>query len=1012
MLGTVPLLTARDVEASARAELERTLIRTIEPFIESYCIECHGGNEPAADLDLRAFAAPDALIRDDPRLVRMRDRLEAGEMPPDEARQPPDDLRRRVVAWLDTVRADEARRNAGDPGPVPLRRLSNSEYDNTVRDLTGVDMRLTREFPVDPANSAGFDNSGESLSMSPTLLAKYLEAARRVGDQLVLTPDGFRFAPHPMLVDTDREKYAIKRIVDFYDRQPTDYVDYFEAAWRFRHRAALRKPSATLTEVATDACVSVEYLNSVWRILEGATDASDRVGPIAKLRALWRALPGPDASQDAVRAGCVEMRDFVVRIRHHTVEQFEAPVVDGLGITSQPLMSWKLRAFASHRMDFDRGALRIAGEPPPRGSEPSEEAHGHEGTSRAAVQSARRRASDPDLEVPKDEWGVYETSFARFCSVFPDAFYVRERGLFFPDYSRDRGRLLSAGYHNVTGFFRDDAPLVELILDDDGRRELDALWEEFDFIADHSLRTWVQFLFDKSGEVEGRGRGSGWERPSPDLDVGASSVVFELRDAYLARARVSDDPAALAAIREHFRRVDETLRAVEHMRACAEPLHRRALLEFAERAYRRPLARSERDALAAHYETLRYGSGLTHEEAMRDSIVGVLMSPKFLYRLERIEVGTDDGWREASDDSSAAPARVELVQPLSGHALASRLSYFLWSSMPDEELLAHAAGGDLRDPAVVVAQARRMLKDPRVRGLVVDFAGNWLGFRRFEEHNAVDRERFPSFDKKLRSAMFLEPVKFIENVIRDDGSVLDLLYGTHTFVNSTLAEHYAIPASIAGDEWIRIDDARPHGRGGLLTMAVLLTQNAHGLRTSPVKRGYWVASRLLGEAISPPPDSVPRLPEDEATSELRMSALLERHAADPSCASCHARFDSLGLVFEGYGPIGERRSADLAQRPVDTRVSFPNGEFGDGPEDLRSYVREHREGEFADTLCRKLLAFGLGRSLLPSDELLVERMRAELAESFYRFAPLVEAIVTSRQFLYRRCADPSEQEEG
>src|SRR6202040_2170555 len=183
----------------------------------------------------------------------LMERLTANEMPPKVAPQPPADARQAVIDWVQAVRMNEARKNAGDPGPVLVRRLSNAEYNNTIRDLTGVDMRPTREFPVDPANTAGFDNSGESLSMSPALLNKYLQAAREVGDHMVLTPDGFAFAAHPMLVETDREKYAIKRIVDFYARQPTDYADYFQAAWRFKYRLVFANPEATLTGIATES---------------------------------------------------------------------------------------------------------------------------------------------------------------------------------------------------------------------------------------------------------------------------------------------------------------------------------------------------------------------------------------------------------------------------------------------------------------------------------------------------------------------------------------------------------------------------------------------------------------------------------------------------------------------------------------------------------------------------------------------------------------------------------------
>src|SRR5213076_1735231 len=169
----------------------------------------------------------------------------------------------KVIGWIDAMLKAEARRTAGDPGVVLARRLSNAEYNDTIRDLTGVDMRPTREFPVDPANPAGFDNSGESLSMSPALLNKYLQAARDVANHMVLTPDGFDFSPTPMLVETDREKYAILRIVNFYETQPTDYADYFQAAWRFKNRAALGKPGDTLAGIASDAKLSAKYLPMV-----------------------------------------------------------------------------------------------------------------------------------------------------------------------------------------------------------------------------------------------------------------------------------------------------------------------------------------------------------------------------------------------------------------------------------------------------------------------------------------------------------------------------------------------------------------------------------------------------------------------------------------------------------------------------------------------------------------------------------------------------------------------------
>src|SRR5262249_55510990 len=179
---------------------------------------------------------------------------------------------------------------AGDPGPVLARRLSNSEYNYTIRDLTGVDIRPAREFPVDPANTAGFDNSGESLSMSPALLNKYLQAAHEVASHMVLTQDGFSVSPHAMLAATDREKFAIRRMVDFYQRQPTDFADYFRAAWLFRHRAVFGKARASLADIAAETKVSAKYLATVWSALE---QLKEEIGPLAKLQSMWRALPVP-----------------------------------------------------------------------------------------------------------------------------------------------------------------------------------------------------------------------------------------------------------------------------------------------------------------------------------------------------------------------------------------------------------------------------------------------------------------------------------------------------------------------------------------------------------------------------------------------------------------------------------------------------------------------------------------------------------------------------------------------
>jgi hypothetical protein len=248
--------------------------------------------------------------------------------------------------------------------------------------------------------------------------------------------------------------------------------------------------------------------------------------------------------------------------------------------------------------------------------------------------------------------------------------------------------------------------------------------------------------------------------------------------------------------------------------------------------------------------------------------------------------------------------------------------------------------------------------------------------------------------------MFEEPVRFLEDVFQRNRSVLDLLYAKDTFVNPVLAKHYGMPPVASG--WVRVEDADRYNRGGILPMAAFLTKNAPGLRTSPVKRGNWVVKNVLGERIPPPPPVVPELPNDEAKLELSVRDTLARHRANPFCAACHAKFDSFGLVFEGFGPVGERRDMDLAGRPIDASATFAGGREATGVAGLREFIREQREKDFVDNLCRKLLAYALGRSLTPDDDRILQDMRRRLAASGYRIDSAIDAVVTSRPFLTKR----------
>ena len=969
--------------------LERRFQATIQPLLQTYCVTCHGKEKTEAELDLTAYSSMAAVLNDGRRWSLVLERIQDEEMPPAKAKQHPSpEIRRQAVDWFRALRDYETLRHAGDPGIVLARRLSNAEYDYSIRDLTGVDLKPTREFPLDPSNTAGFDNSGESLAMTPALLNKYLKAAREVAGHLYLKRDGFAFAPTQMIVETDRDQFFVQQIIAFYHRQNIELADYFRAAWNHKHRATLGQPRATLADSAATGKVSAKYLATVWATLEGQPE---EIGPLAKLQTLWRNLPSPEKTQpDVARKGCEAMRDYVVQLRKKVEPRFLNIAAGKINSGSQPMMIWKNVQYATHRMKFDAAQLQVEGEPPVPPLDVANElgASGEFGPGR--TRPVINAPGDPDLAVPAGQRSRHEAAFAKFCRVFPDKFYMEERGRNYFDTSKDRGRYLNAGFHSLMGYFRDDQPLCELLLDDTQRRELDELWIEFDLVASATARMYVQFY--SGGRRQARGQADE-EKPDAvavvlpqDTEITSEVRIKQLRDSFLMQAKGGDE-RGIAAINDYFNWINATVRATERARIEAEPSQLKALLEFAARAYRRPLTPRDRDDLLGLYRAAREKDGLDHETAMRESIVSVLMSPDLCYRIDLAGAGAG-------------------IQPLSDYDLASRLSYFLWSSLPDAELLAHAAARDLHQPKVMAAQARRMLQDPRVRALAVEFGGNWLDFRRFESLGTVDVERFPQFTPQLRQAMFEEPVRFMLDVFQANRSVLDFIYANHTFVNPVLAKHYGMPlAATRPDEWIRIDDAGRYERGGLLPMAVFLTKNAPGLRTSPVKRGNWVVKNLLGERIPAPPPNVPELPADEAKLDLPLRDMLARHRADPNCAACHARFDSFGLAFENFGPVGERRENDLAGRAVDARATFPGGGEGAGLEGLRGHIRERRQNDFVTGLSGKLLAYALGRSLMLSDDLLIEEMRRKLAADGHRFDAAIEAIVTSPQFLTKRGRD-------
>ncbi len=415
-----------------------------------------------------------------------------------------------------------------------------------------------------------------------------------------------------------------------------------------------------------------------------------------------------------------------------------------------------------------------------------------------------------------------------------------------------------------------------------------------------------------------------------------------------------------------------------------EEAARRILRAFAERAYRRPVREDELGRLVRFVE-LAQKNGDSFETGVRLALQAVLVSPHFLFRVE----------------PDRRPNDPRAVRDLNDFELATRLSYFLWSSMPDDELFRLARERGLRKSGVLEAQVRRMLKDPRSRALTDNFAGQWLQTRNLKGF-APDPGLFPSFDEKLRSAMRKETELFFECVVREDRSVLDFLDSDFTFLNERLAKHYGIPG-VQGDEFrkVTLTGAARAARGGVLTQATVLAVTSNPTRTSPVKRGKWILENILGTPPPPPPPGVEELQEGkdvELKGSLRQR--MEQHRADPSCATCHQRMDPLGFGFENFDAVGAWRDRE-GKHAIDPSGVLPNGQSFAGPAELKAILKG-RSDAFARCLAEKMLTYALGRGVERSDRCAVDEIARNLAREQYKFSALVIQIVKSDPFQKRR----------
>ena len=1079
-----------------------TFTQKILPFTENYCTDCHGDAKAKADLNMEAFDSDASIAKQFRIWGHIADYIRDGEMPPKKSqKQPTQEERDVVLTAIEKVLYSEALRGAGDPGIVPPRRLSKVEFDTSVSDLIGVPVHTTANFPPDPAGGEGFDNTGESLGMSPNLLKKYLAAAETAASHLVLKPGGIDFSPYPAISYNERKKFTEQAIIDFYKRHDPDRKEYLAAAHYFKFGK-----QDDIQAYAEHHGLSPKYLSLVYNTLESAHGQFGYVGEIGRL---WKALPTPEKESELSKA-LSELESYIqfVHKRLHSPEQqlirsnagnwpishldfrekqaakrdtfdnanyitskalrfdkfrtqkekdpetrslfirldpafpeskgnyvlFKAPIVTRRGDRPKNDEDWEKHNSENFWEFLGKHAPELAKEfrfgQHPGGGQLEEGSFVLQAPAMLEIPLTKALQAklhdrylildvELDPEKSKESVVILQYSYGRplqepnarnslqlanrdsqlmknleesanlFCKAFPNRFYYT-----------DKSRGLAAGFHLVEGFFRDDRPLVEKVLTDSQKQEIDRLWDEFDFVIARSetlLRGFVWFERSERHVLHDK-RFDFLRAEDPELTTPAMLHKFE--KVYLDKMnikRIGDtldvekpEDSKYLMIHKFFEDIGEGLVRQKQRMQKAEPQALAQLEDLATKAWRRPLTKVEKTSQQQLYQTLRE-QGQDVETALRGTFAAILLSPDFCFRYNHSPSSTG-------------------IQPLPNHELASRLSYFLWSSIPDPELLEAATKGQLQDEKHLRAQIRRMLQSPKMATFAREFLGQWLRYRDYLEKDPIHAESFKDYDDQLRQALFEEPTRLTTWLINEDRPVTDLLTSDVTFLNRRLARHYTgkfenlwrATRPDNDDSWQRVEGIRELGRGGIPGMGIILTTNSAGARTSPVKRGFWTVHHLLGRHFPPPPADVPELPADEKSSPKTIREMMAAHTENPDCAMCHQHFDSLGLALEGFDPTGKPRTRDLANRPIDNLATLPNGESTQGLDGLLNYLENERRDDFVKTLCRKFLGYALGRSLTLYDEPLLRKMQANLAANNYHFSSLFETVVLSKQFRNQR----------
>ena len=942
----------------------------VKPLLETYCYECHGNGADKGDVALDRLKTVGDHPADRRTWEAVLDFVRTGEMPPEDADAHPSDAERNTIStWIERELLQFDAANP-DPGRVTLRRLNRAEYNATIRDLIGVDFRPANDFPPDDSGY-GFDNVGDVLSLPPVLLEKYLAAADRILDEAIVT-DPIRSAVRH--VPASLASVGFNAIGDRGD------------GWV--HLISLEEDDASVefTLPAGDYNFRVQAFATK---LGGAVKGQGSEVPIQ-----FTGDPGP--TKLALMLNDARVGSFVVGTDEKNPEVYSTRVGVPAGLQRFRAVVARERGGADNETYMLNGRI------------------GHQ---QPGIVFVKWLEIEGPLPAATQRYAANHLTAAGETSLTPKHEYVlRQEGAVSVPFSTERETeviLRAQGYAHQAG---GEPARMELRLDGRPLNTVDVFAPATlqpipgQRVFSHSLLGPRPYVYEVRAKVPAGRHEFSAAFINEFSDPTATNPNLRNRQLIIQHLEVSDPsqpvlvPAKPQPLAELFAGVGpKPATGIES--PSDEAAARNILGRFTRRAWRRPVHPTELDRVMRLY-SLGRDEGDSFDASVKLAMKAVLVSPNFLFlgntgttmpgAINPKSVGSAASIKTPAPASGAVPVEARAVDEF---ALATRLSYFLWSSLPDDELLDLAENGHLR--VAIPEQVKRMLNSPKARALVENFAGQWLQIRSLENFQP-DRKLFPEFDAALRSSMQRETELFFEYVMREDRSVMDFLTGDYTFVNARLAKFYGLP-DVSGEEF-RQTSLAATPRRGVLTHGSVLTLTSNPTRTSPVKRGKWVLENLLGTPPPPPPPDVPELEETGRQLGGTLRQQLEQHRADPSCASCHARMDPIGFGLENFDAIGAWRTRD-GDADIDASGKLGASDAFSGAAELSAILAKTRRGEFLRSLAEKMLTYALGRGMEYYDRPALEKIVESLAANEDRFSALVLGVAESFPFQMER-AEP------